>query len=192
ASAIPSLIAALKDPDVSLRIGVANTLAQIGAPAVMCLLDSYRQDEDVDFHQAIIITLGKIGPAAVAAVPMLTEIKEDEVLGPSARNALQQVGSRGVSSLAGEFKRTLPLVSLIVGLVLLAVVGAVLISSVSQRFIDPKGEIVQDVVFALTLFSAGMGGIIGAYRWGRVGAILGTLGFGLGGTVLGLIAGTFA
>lgn len=81
APAIPNLIAALKDTEVSVRMMSANALAALGpaaADAVPALVDAgSAANEQVHVLRSIAAALGNIGkPAATPALPVLRDLRK--------------------------------------------------------------------------------------------------------------------
>jgi hypothetical protein len=79
--ALPALMAALKDTEVSVRMMSANAIAAIGqdaAPAVPALIAAgSAKDEQVHVLRSVATALGNIGkPAATPALPLLRELAE--------------------------------------------------------------------------------------------------------------------
>jgi HEAT repeat protein len=77
--ALPALIAALKDSDVSVRMMSATAIAEIGpesSSAAAALIAAGRvKDEQVHVLRSIATALGHIGkPAATPALPLLKEM----------------------------------------------------------------------------------------------------------------------
>jgi HEAT repeat protein len=95
-SAIPTLMALLKDEDENLRYKSAETLGLLGpsaksaVPALIALLNEYPNAHPADRSKAIIALKG-IGPEAKAAVPILIDLMKDDILAPDAALALTQI-----------------------------------------------------------------------------------------------------
>src|SRR5437870_4023210 len=79
-SLIAGLVAALGDPDVSVRLAVARALQQFAPAAVPVLLASLGEAED-ESRRVIVRTLGMMGPAARAALPALARLADDPQFG---------------------------------------------------------------------------------------------------------------
>ncbi len=94
--ALPALVAALKDSDVSVRMMSANALAALGgdaAPAVPALVAAASvKDEQVHVLRSVAAALGGIGkPAAVPAVPVLKELAKLPRVRWAAESALRRI-----------------------------------------------------------------------------------------------------
>src|SRR5207249_721903 len=77
--ALTYLIDALHDADLSVRAGAADVLAVFGQAAVPAFLEAWH-GQDSDGRQRLIVTLGKIGPSAALAVPLLKSALADPLL----------------------------------------------------------------------------------------------------------------
>jgi HEAT repeat protein len=93
APAVPALIELLSARDPALRSEAAEALGRIGKPAVGPLLAALKQ-EDEEQRRALVIALALVGPAAREAVPALTPLRQDPVLGPWVKRALQRIERR--------------------------------------------------------------------------------------------------
>ena len=95
-AALPSLMAALKDSDVCVRMMSANALAALGkaaAPAVPALIAAGSvKDEQVHVLRAVAAALGAIGkPAATPALPLLRELAKIPRAQWSAESAIRKI-----------------------------------------------------------------------------------------------------
>jgi hypothetical protein len=84
------LIDALQTDDLSTRIEAADLLASLGSDALVPLLKAWNAD-DFELSRLLTITLGKIGPHAAVAVPLLQSAKTHPLLAPFATRALEQI-----------------------------------------------------------------------------------------------------
>jgi len=102
--AVPALTAALRDKDKETRLGVAKALWNVTkkaddvVPVLIQLLEDDRSaGEDVEerrkFLQTVIEALWRIGPPAIAAVPVLLAKKADKnrLVSQSAQSAVQKI-----------------------------------------------------------------------------------------------------
>lgn len=94
--ALPVLIAALKDPEVSVRMMSANAISAIGAdaaPAVPALIEAgSAKDEQVHVLRAVAAALGNIGkPAATPALPLLKQLARIPRVQWAADSAIQKI-----------------------------------------------------------------------------------------------------
>jgi hypothetical protein len=94
--ALNSLIAALKDADVSVRMMAANAIAAIGpdaASATPALIETgSAKDEQVHVLRSIADALGSIGkPAATSAIPLLRKLTQIPRVQWAAEAALRKV-----------------------------------------------------------------------------------------------------
>ena len=70
-STIPTLIAALADPDLQVKISAEQSLQKIGKVAVPALIDGLKSDK----HQRFILTIiSELGPDAAQSVPALASM----------------------------------------------------------------------------------------------------------------------
>ncbi len=91
-AAVPDLIRALDEP--SIRYDAMEALRRIGRPAVPELVRSVQAGNGMAIE-----TLGRIGPAAAEAVPVLnTLVTNRHLAGPTAM-ALSRIGTAGVPGL---------------------------------------------------------------------------------------------
>jgi hypothetical protein len=94
--ALPSLMAALKDADVCVRMMSANAIAAIGpdaAPATTSLIAAgSAKDEQVHVLRSIAAALGSIGkPAATPALPLLKELTRIPRVRWAAESAIRKI-----------------------------------------------------------------------------------------------------
>ena len=94
--ALPALIAALKDSDVSVRMMSANALAAIGkdaAPAAPALIAAGSvKNEQVHVLRSVAAALGSIGkPAATPALPLLRELARLPRVQWAAESAIRKI-----------------------------------------------------------------------------------------------------
>ncbi len=86
---VPALIQALDDTEPFVRFDAAMALQRIGpgaAPAVDALIEAVKRPENeqhlpmftLSIREQMVCTLGKIGPDARAAVPVLKQLAQDE------------------------------------------------------------------------------------------------------------------
>lgn len=98
-NSVPHLIRALRDEKVDVRNRAALALAEIGptgreaVPSLISLLKDNNEDRAVRLNT--IRALGKIGSEAKAAIPFLTELKEnqDEVFHQAVLRALSRIST---------------------------------------------------------------------------------------------------
>ncbi|MFN4259965.1 MAG: HEAT repeat domain-containing protein [Gemmataceae bacterium] len=88
----------LKHPQAYVRSNAAQTLGLIGPKAksrLADLIDALR-DPDDSVLMAVVFALGEIGPEAMPAVPMLTEVTKhkEAFVAQAARNALDKIHKR--------------------------------------------------------------------------------------------------
>jgi hypothetical protein len=68
--ALDALKQALEDPEYGTRLSASSALGAIGEPAVPILIDALKADDP----WGVVFALGKMGPAATAAVPHLVPL----------------------------------------------------------------------------------------------------------------------
>jgi len=95
-AALPALMAALKDTDVSVRMMSANAIAAIGkdaAPAAPALIAAGSvKDEQVHVLRSVAAALGSIGkPAATPALPLLRELAKIPRVRWAAESAIRMI-----------------------------------------------------------------------------------------------------
>jgi hypothetical protein len=188
ATAVPVLVAALRDRDVIVRAAAAHGLAHIGKPAVAALLAELGH-EDTDFRRAVVVTLGQIGRPAAAAVSALTTALEDEALADAAAQALRNIRRSRLAKLRAWFGPSLPWALGSIAVLALATLVLLLLSWASQEFFAEVSEPSFAAALGVGFLGATMGALIGGSRWGSPGAIGGALVLGLGGGFTGLLLG---
>lgn len=188
APAIPSLIAALSDADLGFRTHTVLALVGIGADAVAPLLRALATNDE-DLRKAIVVTLGRLGPAAAPAVPTLTALLEEAALTTVARQALGRIQRGPTAELVPHFRKTFVLAFVSSASVAL-LVGIIAVLGWSGEMLQPGGP--PAVALALGVFGGGMGTALGGHSWGRGGAAVGLVCFGTAGYLLGLFMGGFA
>jgi hypothetical protein len=97
-AALPALGTALGDPEVAVRMTVADAIARHGRGAVEVLDDliaaAEAKGEHVHVQRSVAIALGGIGPPARAAIPALRELEKIPRVGPTAATAIRQIEGR--------------------------------------------------------------------------------------------------
>lgn len=89
--AFPAVIALLAADRPEYRDEVADTLASEGAAAVPALVSALSTPGPAELRLAVVGVLERIGPAAGAAVPVLSRFVEVPVIGSIARRALAAI-----------------------------------------------------------------------------------------------------
>ena len=186
--AVPALVAALRDPDIAVRTLTARALAAVGRAAVLPLVEAMQED-DVDLRKAIITTLALIGPAAAAAMPVLRAAVGDEHLGPSAAQALRRIERTPLAVVLARVEALMPMVLLIAGVFLAMAGGAAGLTWVGAEFFPASGGAAATAAFGVGILGAVLGGLVGAHRYGSLGAASGAVLLGLGGGLTGLVLG---
>lgn len=87
---LPALIAALKDKDVAVRLALARELERRGEPAITALIEQLRESRGLQ-REAILNVFVLIGPPAKSAIPILSALRDDPLVGPLAQRALNAV-----------------------------------------------------------------------------------------------------
>jgi HEAT repeat protein len=80
-SAVPQLLEAVKHPDAGVRASAAEALTQVGADpekTVTVLTALLKDDRHRGVRGSAAVALGKMGPAAVSAVPLLRKAMRSE------------------------------------------------------------------------------------------------------------------
>ena len=94
--AVPVLVECLNDKDSSVRIAAAEALFKIGGPETkeaMSALTNLLKSKNYSDRVGAAVALGRIGPAAKAAIPALNELLRDEVklVHTTAAEALEKI-----------------------------------------------------------------------------------------------------
>lgn len=89
-SLVRSLVPALNDPDVAVRLAAARAMQRLGSPAVPALLECLAE-VDAEHRLAIVRTLGFMGRAARTALPVLTRFDDDAELADAAKGAANNI-----------------------------------------------------------------------------------------------------
>lgn len=87
---LPALINALKDPDVAVRLALARELERRGDPAIAALIERLREARGLA-REAILNVFVLIGPPAKAAIPILSALRDDPLVGALAQRALHSI-----------------------------------------------------------------------------------------------------
>jgi HEAT repeat protein len=104
-SAVPALLRALSDPQLSVREAAFQSLAQIGDPAqrsfgpanVVHLVEALTNSPSSSARKFSVRTLGKIGPHASPAIPALISAKKTSPeLSAEIQDALAAIGPQSV------------------------------------------------------------------------------------------------
>ncbi len=106
-SAAPALVKTLKDPDAYVRRRAARALGRVDpepAEVLPALLTAARGEADMATRIAAITSLGRLGPAGAAAVPVLVQIMLEKPsrngdVSEAARDALRHIGAAAVPTL---------------------------------------------------------------------------------------------
>lgn len=89
---LDTVIDALRSPVDEVRVAAARTLVGWGNRAVPAMLESIRASaDDVPHRSRLIILLGRIGPPAGAARPLLTHLLKDPEVGELAGETLPKL-----------------------------------------------------------------------------------------------------
>jgi HEAT repeat protein len=189
-AAVPALVPLLRDADLAIRTRASEALAHIGAAAVPSMVEALL-DPDVNYRRALIVTLGKVGPPAAAALPVLTAALEDAELGVAAAQAVRAI--RPPRFHLPQLGALLPYYLLgLAGLVVLILV-VLAVAWVTPKLFPEAQEATIAAALALGFLGAGLGAALGAARRGPVGSLVGAVVLGLGGSVTGiLVAGPVA
>jgi hypothetical protein len=99
-AAVPELLRALGDPDMTVATTAAGALGRIGEPAVAGLIAATTSTNQITRHMAV-FALGEIGHPARESIPALISRLEDSYLfvQSSASWSLAQMGSNAVTPL---------------------------------------------------------------------------------------------
>jgi HEAT repeat protein len=188
---IPLIVPSLMDTDGELRAVVSDALAKIGEPAVKPLIESLL-NPDLDHRRAVIITLGKMGPGAMSAVPVLTSALEDPQLGQWAAQAIDHIQADTIPSIASRFRRTFMLALLLSGLFTGLLIVILLGAWASHTMSSQATGLIAKLGTAIAILAGGIGTIMCGSRWGRGGAVLGGLFCTLAGGAVGMCLGALA
>src|SRR5262249_10818338 len=85
------LVSVLRSRDPARRLAAARALQRTGPPAVPVLLAALQDDSEAPPRESYIKALGRMGPAARAALPALEALVEDDALGAAAREAVRAI-----------------------------------------------------------------------------------------------------
>lgn len=178
-----SLVAALLDPDVAIRLAAAYAMRELGRAAVRPLLDAFAE-ADLDHRLAIIQALGVIGKPARSALPVLEQLTENTELAATAALAIQNIRygppldwNRLCSRLGVWF--------LVGGIVLEA--GCLILHWVGH-FSQTSGMALQ-ISAAWAVVCAFVGAVLGAGLHGRLGVYVGANYLGIAGACVGAFLG---
>jgi HEAT repeat protein len=99
-AAVPELLRALGDPDMTVATTAAGALSKIGEPAVPGLIAATTSTNQITRHMAV-FALGEIGSSARESIPALISRLEDSYpfVQSSASWSLAQMGSNAVAPL---------------------------------------------------------------------------------------------
>jgi hypothetical protein len=195
------LIDALQTDDLSTRMEAADLLASLGNDALVPLLKAWN-DDDFELCRLFMITLGKIGPDAAVAVPLLQTAKTHPLLAPYATRALDQIEPPVLRPLVEQLRSPWTWSRLLDWLLFLlthpfatflSLVGTVLsVVHYSWEMSATAGAaagISTSVSASFGLLGACIGGTLGAKMEGFSGAHSGAKMGGLCGSVVGLFVG---
>jgi adenylate cyclase len=84
---VATLISELKNhnPSAVVQLGWFGPAAKEAVPHLIVAL------EDTPLRREVVRTLGKIGPDASGAIPALTKIKDDALVGTDVKDAIKQI-----------------------------------------------------------------------------------------------------
>lgn len=185
------LVPALMDADTELRPVASEALVKIGVPAVTPLVESLL-NPDLDHRRAVLITLGKMGPVAAPAIPVLTSALADPALGQWAAQAIDKIQAGSLPSVAARAKRTFPLALVMTclgaGLLLVIWLGV----WASQTMSSQTSGLIAKIGTAIAILGGGIGSVMCGSRWGRGGAIIGGVICTLAGGAVGMFLGALA
>lgn len=198
AGAVPLLIHALGSRNLLVRSAAAEILTLLGKVAVPGMIARW-PDADAERRRALLVILGRMGPAARGAVPLLRLARADAYLGPAAAQALQQVQPINLAALAPllrspETWRRLPDIILALlthpGMALLSLAcTAFSVATWWQTLADPQREIAPTVSASFALVGACVGATTGGKIWGCAGAQAGAKHCGAAGAAAGFFVG---
>lgn len=91
-----SLVALLADPAAEQRLAAVDAVSWIGAPIVPLLIAAlaYIPPVEADARRAVAVAIGRIGPPARAALPLLQALANDPGLGDCVRSAIARIDVR--------------------------------------------------------------------------------------------------
>jgi HEAT repeat protein len=183
--AVPDLLTALRDEDLALRPLAAEALAAVGEPAVRPIVEALLEP-DPDYRRALLLVLGRLGPAAAVARPVIEAACQDPLLRSLAERVRRQVcpttRERLEEWLGPWGRRGLVLAAVVVAAVVLAaVVGQ------GDRLAVVGDPEAMKTAWALALTAAAVGALVGGSRWGVPGAVLGGLACGAAGGYVGYL-----
>jgi HEAT repeat protein len=107
AGAVDGLKAALSEWDPYVAPAAAQACMNVGAAAVPALAAGLAT-ENVPLRQHCVVTLGRLGPEAVAAAPALVKLagQDEPILSDQAVDALVRMGTNALPSVLGAFGAT--------------------------------------------------------------------------------------
>ena len=94
---VPALVAAMRDPDVDVRILAAQALGRMGERVVPDLIAAL-EDTDAEMRRLSGATLGSMGPAARAAVPALIKHSKSKTDGWWAAEAVLRIDPKAAAA----------------------------------------------------------------------------------------------
>jgi hypothetical protein len=183
--AIVPLLGYLDHSDPYTRLAAIELLALIGPPALPAVLECLHEEEP-GRQQGACLVLGMMGHDALAAVPVLESLKNPD-LAPWVQKALASIRPHRVKPrffLSPQAGLVLLLVILAFGV--LALAGYFWMRTLLYPLAN-EGEVL--CAFSLALLAGYLGGIVGASRWGRYGALAGGMVLGAGGALAGFLLG---
>jgi HEAT repeat protein len=185
--AVADLIPALRDADDEVRERAAGVLTAIGTEAVPALLAALLPDDAV-MRCAVVRVLGRMGPVALDAVPVLTAALRDPRLKEDAAWALGEIQGRPLLDLRQRLRQVAPALAVVVGAYVMVMLCVWLFGSKAAA--PPAVQLRGQVAAAVAVLGAGLGALLGS-AWGRQGAVAGFLACGMTGYLFGLLVGTF-
>jgi hypothetical protein len=185
--AIPDVIAILHDIDPSLRSAADDVLAGMGSAAVAPLVAAMLE-EHTEFRKAVIGTLGRIGPKAASAIPVLTAARIDPQLVDAVDAALAQIKPSIWARLRPHLVRTLPPAVWTTAALIVSVGAITALAWLTERM-QPGNPTAVTVGTAIGLIGGSVGALIGGVTRGRIGAIAGLVLLGIAGYFIGVFIG---
>jgi hypothetical protein len=196
------LIDALGSDDLDTRTEAVDMLACLGADALVPLLKAWN-DEDIELSRRIMVILGKMGPEASVAVPLLQATTTHPLLGKAATQALEQVRPRALKPLVTALQSPWTWSRVLDWLLFLVTHPLAALLSLASTVLSlvhwswemsatagvPAG-IPTTVSASFGLLGACVGGTLGAKLEGFAGAKSGAKLVGIGGSMVGLLIGT--